>query len=185
MSSAVLTSDSPQSFREEVLDRTAEQAPAWGLPRIQAGQHQAAILQQARERAQDARRLECIANGLGDPGPMEPMGDTYIIGDIKCDNPNAKIVLGKNEITTTPTAPDANTPTETPTDTGTPTATTPDKPGVIGWAGPLLLAAVGGGSLLAGMAVNHIFNRPDTHPPAANDVDANWKLGVQVKPHGQ
>jgi len=73
--------ESPQDFAEAVADRLLDQSPAWGLPRIQAGQMTQAILADARQRVHDSHKAQMKAIG-GEASELPEMPDTTIARDV-------------------------------------------------------------------------------------------------------
>lgn len=75
------TIESPQDFAEQVAERLVDQSPAWGLPRIQAGQMVQGILADARLRAHDSHKVQMKAIG-GEASELPEMPDTNITRDV-------------------------------------------------------------------------------------------------------
>lgn len=167
MSTAELPNFQPQTPRQEMAERAAEQSPAWGLTRILATINQWAIWNDARQRVFDDHRASQRAKGepVDDKATPEPM-DVKIAGDTTTINHNYP-------------APQATT-------TATTNTTTAGRVGGLlkGVIAGALITALGAG----GMAIySYLTDKPEnvttiTHPSAGQELDQRYGIHVYDGP---
>lgn len=75
-----MTSPAASASRLEILERAAEQSPAWGIPRLLAIQNLQTLWADARQRVYDSHKLECKALG-GEATELGDVGDITVAGD--------------------------------------------------------------------------------------------------------
>lgn len=153
-------------------ERAAEQSPGWGIPRLGMTQVLLQHQEDARIRAWNSHRAECIALGLTDPGECKPMGDFHIKGD-----------EGHVHHHYAATAPVTTAPTTTPgTSTTSTTLIDRGRGRFRNMIGSVLLGAglLGGGA--AGMAIyNYVTDKPDnvTNITPVGD-DEELRVGIHL-----
>lgn len=177
MSVAELENDTDKTAVQEAAERLADQAAAWGIPRLVATQNQQAMWADARQRTHDAHRAQMKALGVDLPeSAAEPMGDIFVVRNIDLSRPGT-VRLGKHEITRPETASDRE-PENPPDSSGSqPVPVAPEPKAGAGWLTTgLLVASMLGGGAGVGYIVHDLLQQPaavssDTDTDTITELD--------------